>query len=110
MSAITFLKSLGDVPLENAIPHIAFRGLPAEAMFESGAWNHDTFLHLHSLPAEAEYVSGATNHETLMQLHDLPAEAQYVSGATRHDVQGYPIDSPYVCPEEGAGVIADYRV
>ena len=110
MSAVGFLRSYGDVPLEFAWPLIEFRGLAAEAEYRSGAQNHDTLFELHELPAEAEFVSGATNHDTLMQLRDLPAEAQYYSGATSHDTFGYPRDSPYIVPESGNGVITNYII
>lgn len=108
MSTVSFLRSYGDVPYEFASQLVEFRGLAADASYRSGAWNHDTLFQLQDLPAEAEYASGATNHQTLMELHGLPAEAQYHSGATAHDTFGYPRDSPYICPETGTGVVADY--
>ena len=108
MSTVTFLKSYGDVPYEFAQQLVEFRGLAADASYRSGAWNHDTFFRLHDLAAEAEYASGASNHDTLMQLQGLAAEAQYHSGATSHDTFGFQRDSPYILPETGTGVVADY--
>lgn len=110
MSAVSFLRSYGDVPLEFAHQLTEYRGLVAEAEYRSGAANHDTFFELHELPAEAEFVSGATNHDTLMQLHGLPAEAQYASGATAHDTALFSVDSPYILPEAGSGAVANYLV
>ena len=110
MAAISFVKSLGDIPLETAQPWVAFRDLPAEALYASGATNHETLMQFHDLPAEALFFSGSTNHDILFGLTGLSAEAQHVSGATAHDTSGFAINSPYVCPEEGTGVITDYSV
>ncbi len=111
MAGVEFLKSLGDLRLEDAQPLTAFRDLAAEAQFASGATNHETLMQFtRDLPVEAQYVSGATNHETMLQLHGLSAEALHASGATAHDTSGFSINSPYVCPEEGSGVITDYSV
>lgn len=106
--AEAFLRTYGDIPLEFAQHLVDFRGLAADASYRSGATNHERFFELRELAAEAQYESGAINHDTLMQFHGLPEIALYESGATAHDVQGYPADSPYVCPEEGTGVITNY--
>ncbi|MBR3663605.1 MAG: hypothetical protein IKN64_03010 [Desulfovibrio sp.] len=112
MADVAFVKSLGDIRLEDAQPLTAFRDLAAEAHYASGATNHDRLMHFdRDLPAEALYASGSTNHDTLMHFErDLPAEAIHNSGATAHDTSGFAINSPYVCPEEGCGVITDYSV
>ena len=110
MSGVSFLTSLGDLPLEIANPWTAMRGLSAEAQFASGATNHEYFFAFHQLPAEAAFYSGATNHDILMGMTGLAAESLHVSGATAHDTSGFSINSPYVCPEEGSGVITDYSV
>lgn len=110
MPAVAFVKSLGDLPLEKVEPHIALRDLPAEALYASGATNHETLFQLRDYPAEALFASGATNHDYLMSLRGLAAEALHISGATAHDTSGFAINSPYVCPEEGTGVITDYSV
>ncbi|MCR5815047.1 MAG: hypothetical protein K6G15_11240 [Desulfovibrio sp.] len=112
MADVAFVKSLGDLRLEDAQPLTAFRDLAAEAQFVSGATNHETLMQFtRDLPVEAQFASGATNHETLMHFtRDLPAEALHASGATAHDTSGFSINSPYVCPEEGTGVITDYSV
>ena len=57
------------------------------------------------LPAEALYISGATMHDTFLSFRDLPAEALAHSGATTHNTFGHQINSPYVVPEAGTGVI-----
>ena len=46
--------------------------------------------------------------QQLVEFRGLAAEAQYHSGATSHDTFGFARDSPYVCPETGTGVVADY--
>ncbi len=110
MSGVTFAVSLGDVPLEIVQPWTAFRDLPAEALYASGATNHEYLMEFHELPAEALFFSGATNHDILMDMTGLAAEALHSSGATAHDTSGFSINSPYVCPETGTGVITDYSV
>ena len=78
--------NFGMLPLDVAQPITQFRDLPAEAL----------------------YVSGATMHDTFLQFRDLPAEALYRSGATMHNTFGHQIESPYVVPEAGTGVITNY--
>ncbi len=110
MAGIGFVTSLGDIPLETAQPMTALRDLPAEALYRSGATNHETFFQLQDYPAEALFRSGATNHEVLFTLTDYAAEALHASGATAHDTSGFSVNSPYVCPEAGSGVFANYTV
>ena len=84
---MTHGESLGLLPLEIAQNEIALRDLSAEAM----------------------YLSGATMHDKFLQLRDLSAEALNRSGATMHNTSGFSIDSPYVVPEAGTGVITDAK-
>jgi len=110
MAGIGFIKSLGDIPFETAQAMTALRDLPAEALYMSGATNHEHFMEFRDLPAEALFFSGATNHERLFSLNGLSAEALQNSGATAHDTTCFSVNSPYVCPEVGNGVITDYDV